>query len=157
MIIYIAAVIISLVLMSFGLYYVRYYLKKKAEGDESIKTDFKPWLWALIPVTVALCCLFVFILISLGESETEAIRYITALCGLILCSITDIKIRLIPNIICAGLSAVWLIELVVGCIFFGEDIGTELIASAIGALLGGGLLFIGRLIQEAEWVWETLS
>lgn len=149
MIIYIAAAIISLAIMTLGLYYVRYYLKKKAEGDENIKADFKPFLWAFIPITAVLACVFAFILTTLGESAVETIRYITAFCGLLLCSITDIKVKLIPNIICVGIIGAWLIELLVGSLFLGENITTELISSAIGALLGGGLLFIGRLISRS--------
>lgn len=149
MIIYFASAIISIFLMIAGTFYVRYYLKKRTEGGEYgvVKTDVS-FIAAVLPAA-AFCCLAAFILTALGDSETEIIRYVTGFCGLLLCSITDIKIKLIPNVVCIGLIAAWFAELSAGCLFFGEDIGIEFAASAIGALLGGGLLFIGRLISRS--------
>ncbi|MGN0657834.1 MAG: prepilin peptidase [Ruminiclostridium sp.] len=147
--IYLASAIISISLMIVGTFYVRYYLKKRTEGVEygDVKTDVS------FPATVlpaaAFSCLAAFFLTALGDSKAEIIRYVTAFCGLLLCSITDIKIKLIPNVLCIGLVAAWLTELLCGWLFFEENILVELTASAIGGLLGGGLLFIGRLISRS--------
>ncbi len=83
-----------------------------------------------------------------AQGNFYTIGTVTALCGMTVSAVTDIKTRLIPNTVCAAMIAAWLVEYLTECIFFGGDLLTELIASLIGAAFGGGLLFIGRLISK---------
>ncbi len=146
-IVYIIAVMISMMAVAIGFAYSDRYIKKK--GCEQTRKLFSPIV--VIPATVFCAAYSIFSVYSLSMNNftgIDIIQYVTAVCGLLLSSITDIKLKLIPNVFCVALVIAWALETAVGCIFCEYSWQSELIASIIGGAFGGGLLLIGRLFSK---------
>lgn len=130
-----------------GTKYADYYIKQR---DESFtKAYFSPRF--LIPIIVAIGAFAVFSAISMtlsGNAQTEPIRSAAVLCALTLSSITDLRLKLIPNIFSLSLIIFWVVETIAELVFFNADIVITVGSSLVGGLFGGGLLLIGRLISR---------
>lgn len=130
-----------------GTKYADSYIRQR---DESFTKSYFS-LRFLIPA-VLLCGVFsIFTAFSMnlyGEAQTEPIRYAAVLCALTLSSITDLRLKLIPNIFSLSLIIFWVIETAAEVLFFNADIVAAVVSSLIGGLFGGGLLLIGRLISR---------
>lgn len=147
MILYISAALISVVTLIFGMKYADSYIHKKDEATE--KSYFTPkFLVPFVLICTAFCVFSVFVMKKSGEAAMDIIRYVTVICGLSLSSVTDIKLKLIPNIFSLAMIVACILEIAVSCIFFNGAIAFELMSSLIGGVFGGGLLLIGRLISR---------
>ncbi len=147
MLIYISASLIAVISLIIGLKYADSYIHKKDDTIE--KSYFTPkFIIPFVLVCTAFCIFSVFVMKRDDESAIDIIRYVTVICGLTLSSVTDIKLKLIPNVFCLAMIGACVLEIAVSCIFFKEAIAFELISSLIGGVFGGGLLLIGRLISR---------
>lgn len=130
-----------------GTRYADFYIRLR---DESFTKPFFSFRF-LVPAILACGAFAVFSTISMNqieESQMSPIRYAAVLCVLTLSSITDIRLKLIPNVFSLSLIIFWVFETAVEVLLFNADIAVTVGASVIGGLFGGGLLFIGRLISR---------
>ena len=147
MAIYISAALIAVISLISGLKYADIYIHKRDETAE--KSYFTPkFLVPFVLICTAFCVFSVFVMKKNQETTMDIIRYVTVICGLSLSSVTDIKLKLIPNVFCLSMIAACILEIAVSCIFFKEALVYELMSSLIGGVFGGGLLLIGRLISR---------
>lgn len=144
---YIIVGILEAVGITAGMKYIDTYIHAKDEGFE--KSLFLPKY--IIP-TAAICvgsALFsAFSMLLNGTDSVDVLKFAVVICALTLGSITDIKLKLIPNILSIAMIALWLIGTVLDILLFGADFMFEMVSSLIGGLFGGGLLLIGRLISR---------
>lgn len=146
-VVYLTAAAVTTVGAFVGLKYTDKYISLKSENHE--QKYFTPkFLIPFLTVAILYSIFSVYILNLDGEPYIDIIKYVTAICGLLLSSITDIKLKLIPNVFCVAMICVWGVETVIGWLLLNYDIGIELLASLIGGLFGGGLLLIGRLFSR---------
>lgn len=147
MMIYIVNAVLCAAGAAGGLFYVNGYLEKR-----EITLIKKERIYVFMAAAAILCAAYsvfvTFVLTAAGELPIETARYSAAVCGMAVCSISDIKSKLIPNMVCLVLGLIWAASVIFNVFVFGADIIDELILSAMGAALGGGLLLIGRLISR---------
>lgn len=143
--------IVSFLVTSAGLIagtrYADYYIRQR---DETFTKSFFSVRF-LIPIILACGIFAIFSTISMslnGELLTAPIRYSAVLCALTLSSITDIRLKLIPNIFSLSLIIFWVIITAIEVLLLNSDIAVAVGASLIGGVFGGGLLLIGRLISR---------
>lgn len=130
-----------------GMKYIDVYIHTKDESFE--KSLFSPKY--IIPTEVICIGFTVFSAFSMllnGASYIDVIEYAAVICALTLATITDIKLKLIPNILSIAMIAVWLLGTTLDILLFGADFFTEVVSSLIGGLFSGGLLLLGRLISK---------
>lgn len=145
--VYISAVLITVAGLVVGLKYADGYIHKK---DETIKKSYftLPFVLPIVLICTAYCAFSVFTLSLEDNTKMDIIGYVTVICGLTLSSVTDIKLKLIPNVFCLAMIIAWAVELILACLLFEADLIFELLSSLIGGVFGGGLLLIGRLISK---------
>ena len=147
LLVYAAAAAVTLAGTALGLKYANVYISEKGEEGEKKPLSLKASAFVIL-LCLAFNMLSVYVM-SLGNEEPiHIIEYATAVCGLMISSVTDIRLKLIPNKVCLAMALLWAAETGIGCIFLGSDILMELISSFIGALFGGGILLLGRLLSR---------
>lgn len=144
MIFCISATAISVLVYTFGLQYARHYIKNKDE-NVTLKT---PVQLAVLIAFAAYICFMTYSMCVMCYMPIIIVKHLSAMCGLAVAAVTDIKVKLIPNAVCLTLIILWALETLVDVTFFEADLLFELEASLIGAAFGAGLFLIGRLISK---------
>lgn len=144
MIFCIFAVVISVIIFAFGLQYARHYIRTRSDNT-TLKTSVQI---ILLTAFATYICFMVYSMYRMAYIPTIIARHLTAMCGLAVSAVTDIKAKLIPNLVCIVMIILWAVEIAVNVILGETNLLFELEAALIGAALGGGLLLVGRLISR---------
>lgn len=146
MIIYFVSVIAALITALAGVFYIRAYYKQK---DIAVSAaEFKLNMLLIPAISVVLALFIVFSYKIQGISEIYTIKRVTLIVFLLLCAVPDIKAKLIPNKLILAAVLFWLLESAIGWVLEPKLIFEDIVSSVIGAVFGGGLLFLGRLISK---------